>query len=217
MMPSSKVLRPSPLLFTQLIFTLSTFPLLLVYPLWLIPLHALPCASSARTLISPMVMYMLYWILLSPGLHVLLTLSLQISSLSRSPSGAVLLQHIMREKGKDQIDGITNYIYIEKFPTVLLLLATLTWNNKLQQVLGSTSSLVTTLWAWCPIGSGPASPPLSSAYTPTLSLMSGTLELMSDSPPAPTSSLLPSVMILKTQLLSPLLVSWHCGLQYLPH
>jgi len=29
-----------------------------------------------------------------------------------------LLQHIMREKGKDQIDGITNYIYIEKFPTL---------------------------------------------------------------------------------------------------
>jgi len=24
----------------------------------------------------------------------------------------------MREKGKDQIDGITNYIYIENFPTL---------------------------------------------------------------------------------------------------
>jgi len=30
----------------------------------------------------------------------------------------LLLQHIMREKGKDQIDGITNYIYIENFPTL---------------------------------------------------------------------------------------------------
>jgi len=67
----------------------------------------------------------------------------------------LLLQYIMREKGKDQIDGITNYIYIENFPT----LATPSYTDLEQQtptfVWGSCGegmcwgTKLTTLWWLC--------------------------------------------------------------------
>jgi len=46
----------------------------------------------------------------------------------------------MREKGKDQIDGITNYIYIENFPTS----ATPSYTDLEQQ----TPTLLASGWSW---------------------------------------------------------------------